>query len=218
MGIRKTWAECSKITQNKAGGHSRKFSSNDDAEAYLLVKIDERDKRKQRDKPKRNRIYGSSPTQGKPTLDHLANFLELKTATSKPEKKHIILTCKHGTGGKASTISHSDGTVYVVQTTPGAKVPLKRLELASAAMKLADGAINANADSVEIIGLDDSVERTLCHLAPDWKERGWLNSAGKPPANLDLIKSMFELYEQIKGKVALGQKQVDKPDTHDAPF
>ncbi|MCG7584946.1 RNase H1/viroplasmin domain-containing protein [Photobacterium sp. OFAV2-7] len=55
------------------------------------------------------------------------------------EAAHIILTCELGTGGIASTITHSDGTVHVVQTTPGAKAPLKRQELGYEALKVAGG-------------------------------------------------------------------------------
>ncbi|MDV5170980.1 viroplasmin family protein [Photobacterium rosenbergii] len=212
-----TWDECAKITQNKRGGHSRKFLNRADAETYLFDKIDERDKRKQRAKPKRNRIYGSSSTQCKPTLDHLAIFLEPKTAVM-PKKKIVTLSCSLGTDGKASKIKLSNGALLVVQTSVGAKAPLKRLELGYEALKVAEDTINGGADFVEIIGLDDSVGRTLCKLTPDWKGRGWLNSTGKQPANLELIKRMFDLYERFKGKVKLGQKPTENSDIDDLPF
>lgn len=134
------------------------------------------------------------------------------------EAVHIILTCELGTGGESSTIISSGGGEYIIQTTLGAKAPRKRLELGYEALKAAVEVIKHGADSVEIDGLDDSVERTLCHLAPNWKANGWLNSAGKTPANLDLIKSLLEVYEQIKDKVTLGPRQAEVPDTDDVPF
>jgi len=134
------------------------------------------------------------------------------------EAKSITLICKLGTGGHGSAIKSLGFDTHIIETSKGATPALMNLELGYAALKLADNHIKQGADTVEIIGLNVSVGNTLNNFAPNWKANNWLNSAGKTPANLELVQSVFELYERIKGKVTLGAKQAVKANTDDLPF
>ena len=176
-----TWAECEVIAINTPGGTNKKCSTYEEAEQYLEKLVKERYARLKSKNPKRN----SSPKQ----------------------PKVIKLTCKLGTGGFGSTIKGFDCKPYIFKTSAGAKTALMNLELGCEALKLADNHIKQGADTVEILGLNASVGNTLNNFAPNWKANNWVNSSGKSPANLELVQSMFELYEQIKGKVTLGVKQ-----------
>ncbi|MEZ8744472.1 hypothetical protein AB4189_07290 [Vibrio sp. 10N.286.49.E1] len=53
-------------------------------------------------------------------------------------------------------------------------------------------------DSVEVWGVDGSVLVTLNEWAPRYRERGWVNSFGKPVVYREVIESMLELNEKAR--------------------
>ncbi|MGK0270970.1 MAG: ribonuclease HI [Cocleimonas sp.] len=139
-------------------------------------------------------------------------------AENERKKKYVVQTCLLGVGGNDSIIDSSNGYPKKFKTSVGAKTAQMYLELGYAALKLADNHINQGADTVEILGLNASVGNTLNNFAPNWKANGWVNSSGKSPANLELVQSMLELYEQMEGKVTLGDKKPKAAHTDDLPF
>ncbi|NQX97166.1 MAG: hypothetical protein HRT73_04695 [Flavobacteriales bacterium] len=209
-GVAKTLNEAKAIYE-KPGGHNKGFSTYKEAERYLPKLIKVRTKRLQRKKPKRNSYDNSSPNP-KMDLSYLAEFIAPK------QPKVVTLTCELGTGGNGSMIKSLDCDTHIIKTSKGAAPALMNLELGYAALKLADYHIKQGADTVEILGLNVNVGETLNNYAPKWKVNNWLNSSGKSPANLELVRSMLELYEQIKGKVTLGAKQSKAVHTDDSPF
>lgn len=158
----------------------------------------------------------------------LANSNEFIAKIVKPKKVEValnesaskfsklVLTCYFGGKGADSTITDSDGKNEVVALTAGSTAKLKYLELAHAAIKSADNAIDGGVDSVEVWGVDGSVLVTLNEWAPKYRKCGWVNSYGKPVANREVIESMLALYEKLGDKVQLntGEQPVDC----DAPF
>lgn len=72
--IVKTWAECKLIAVGQSGGDKKGAYTYKEAEGYLCEMIEQRDKRLERNKPKRNK-YSGSPIQGKATLDHLWKYV-----------------------------------------------------------------------------------------------------------------------------------------------
>ncbi|SGZ10009.1 Putative uncharacterized protein [Moritella viscosa] len=206
-----TWAECAAIAIGKPGGDNKGAFTYEGAEKYLKQLIKERTARLQSKKPKRNRYSNSSPN---PKID--LSYLAKVGAPQQP--KIVTLTCELGTGGLGSTIKSLDCDTYVIETSKGATPALMNLELGYAALKLADYHIKQGADTVEIMGLNASVGNTLNNFAPNWKTNNWLNPSGKTPANLELVQSMLELYERIKGKVTLGAKKPKAAHTDDSPF
>jgi len=206
-----TTADESKAIYEEPGGHNKGTSTYKEAEFYLRRFIEVRTERLQRKKPKRNRYSNSSPNP-KMDLSYLAEFIAPK------QPKVVTLTCELGTGGNGSMIKSLDCDTHVIETSKGAKSPLMNLELGYAALKLADYHIKQGADTVEILGLNVNVGKTLNDYAPKWEANNWLNPLGKSPANLELVQSMFELYEQIKGKITLGAKQSKAVHTDDLPF
>jgi len=206
-----TWAECAAIAIGKPGGDNKGAFTLEEAEKYLKQIIKERTARQKRNKPKRGRNT-NLPPKPKGGLSYLA-----KVGAPK-QLKVVTLTCKLGTGGNGSMIKSLDCDTHVIKTSKGATPALMNLELGYAALKLADNHIKQGADTVEILGLNASVGKTLNDYAPDWRANGWFNSLGKSPANLHVIQPMFELYERIKSKVALGAKQPKAANTDDLPF
>ncbi|EDL51443.1 hypothetical protein VSAK1_09123 [Vibrio mediterranei AK1] len=202
-----------KIFEGKPGGHNRKFNTYAEAEVYLLEKIKERDGRLKFNKPKRGK---RNPYQKKPTAMQLlgitSDSLEVKPA--KATKR--VLTCYFGGKSADSTIICSDGKSEIVVLSSGATAKLKYLELAYAAIKVADNEISNGVDFVEVWGVDGSVLVTMNEWAPRYRERGWVNSYGKPVVNREVIEPMLELYEKLGEKVKLntGEQPVD----NDAPF
>ncbi|WP_210450598.1 ribonuclease H family protein [Vibrio crassostreae] len=128
----------------------------------------------------------------------------------------LVLTCYFGGKNADSTIKGSDGKSKVVTLTTGATAKLKYLELAQAAIQYAENAINDGVNSVEVWGIDGSVLVTLNEWAPRYRERGWVNSFGKPVAHREVIEPMLALYEKLGDKVKLntGEQPVD----NHAPF
>ena len=202
-----------KIFEGKPGGHNRKFNTYAEAEVYLLEKIKERDSRLKFNKPKRGK---RNPYQKKPTAMQLLGItpdsLEVKPA--KATKR--VLTCYFGGKNADSTITSSDGKCEVVALTAGATAKLKYLELAYAAIKVADNEISDGVDFVEVWGVDGSVLVTMNEWAPRYRERGWVNSFGKPVAHREVIEPMLALYEKLGNKVKLNS--VEQPVDNDAPF
>lgn len=202
-----------KIFEGKPGGHNRKFNTYAEAEVYLLEKIKERDSRLKFNKPKRGK---RNPYQKKPTAMQLLGItpdsLEVKPA--KATKR--VLTCYFGGKSADSTIICSDGKSEIVVLSSGATAKLKYLELAYAAIKVADNEISDGVDFVEVWGVDGSVLVTLSEWAPKYRECGWVNSYGKPVAHREVIEPMLVLYEKLGDKVKLntGEQPVD----NDAPF
>ncbi|QUM78059.1 hypothetical protein HWV00_18595 [Moritella sp. 24] len=206
-----TWAECAAIAIGKPGGDNKGAFTHEEAEKYLKQLIKERTARLKSNKPKRNRYSNSSPN---PKMD--LSYLAKVGAPKQP--KVVTLTCKLGTGGNGSTIKSLDCDTHIIKTSKGATPAQMYLELGYEALKLADNHIKQGADTVEIIGLNASVGNTLNNFAPNWKTNNWVNSSGKPPANLEVVQSMLELYEQIKVKVTLGTKQSKAAYTDILPF
>ncbi len=202
-----------KIFEGKPGGHNRKFNTYAEAEVYLLEKIKERDGRLKFNKPKRGK---RNPYQKKPTAMQLLGItpdsLEVKPA--KATKR--VLTCYFGGKSADSTIICSDGKSEIVVLSSGATAKLKYLELAYAAIKVADNEISNGVDFVEVWGVDGSVLVTMNEWAPKYRECGWVNSYGKPVAHREVIEPMLVLYEKLGDKVKLntGEQPVD----NDAPF
>lgn len=128
----------------------------------------------------------------------------------------LALTCYFGGKNADSTITCSDGKSEIVVLSSGATAKLKYLELAYAAIKVADNEISNGVDFVEVWGVDGSVLVTMNEWAPRYRERGWLNSFGKPIAHREVIEPMLALYEKLGDKVKLntGEQPVD----NDAPF
>lgn len=128
----------------------------------------------------------------------------------------LVLTCYFGGKNTDSTIKGSDGKSKVVTLTTGATAKLKYLELAYAAIKVADNEISDGVDFVEVWGVDGSVLVTMNEWAPRYRERGWVNSFGKPIAHREVIEPMLALYEKLGDKMKLntGEQPVD----NDAPF
>ncbi|MDG2748349.1 hypothetical protein P7M10_19670 [Vibrio parahaemolyticus] len=202
-----------KIFEGKPGGHNRKFNTYAEAEVYLLEKVKERDSRLKFNKPKRGK---RNPYQKKPTAMQLLG-ITLDSLEVKPAKaSKLLLTCYFGGKNADSTITSSDGKSEVVALTAGGTAKLKYLELAHAAIKSADNAVNSGVDSVEVWGVDGSVLVTLNEWAPKYRERSWFNSYGKPVAHREVIEPMLALYEKLGDKVKLnaGEQPVD----NDAPF
>ncbi|MCG6464968.1 ribonuclease H family protein [Vibrio parahaemolyticus] len=143
---------------------------------------------------------------------------EVKVAVNEPVPKFykLALTCYFGGKNADSTITCSDGKSEIVVLSSGATAKLKYLELAYAAIKYADNAIDSGVDSVEIWGVDGSVLVTLNEWAPKYRERSWVNSYGKPVANREVIEPMLELYEKLGEKVKLNTSE--QPVDNDAPF
>lgn len=192
--------EAKKLTHKKDGGDIKGFDSHQEAMNAIPQYRAEIKRQMMKKKPKRNRYSNSSP-KPKADLSYLLQYAE-------PEKpKNITLTCKLGTGGFGSTIKSLDCKPHIIKTSAGAKTALMNLELGYEALKLADNHIKQGADTVEIMGLDASVGKTLNNYAPNWKVNNWLNPKVQSPANLHVIQPMLELYEQIKSKVTLGAKQ-----------
>jgi len=206
-----TTADESKAIYEEPGGHNKGTTTYKEAEFHLRRFIEVRTERLQRKKPKRNRYSNSSPNP-KMDLSYLAEFIAPK------QPKVVTLTCELGTGGLASMIKSLGCDTHVIKRSKGATPSLMNLELGDAALKLADYHIKQGADTVEILGLNVSVGVTLNNYAPKWKANNWLNPTGKTPANLELVQSMFELYERIKSKVALGAKQPKAANTDNLPF
>lgn len=204
-----TWDECAAIAVGTPGGDKKGTSTYKDAEVHLQRLIKERTARLKGKNLKRNRNSSPKP---KEDLSYLLQYAEPK------QPKVIALTCKLGTGGNGSTIKSLDYDTHIFKTSAGATPALMNLELGGEALKLADYHIKQGADTVEILGLNVSVDNTLNNYAPNWKANNWLNSAGKPPANLELVQSMLELYEQIKSKVTLGAKKLKAAHTDNLPF
>lgn len=202
-----TWSECADIAIGKPGGDNKGAFTYEEASKYLKTLKKERTARLKRNKPKRN-----SPPKTKDDLSYLNQCLASK------HPKNIILTCKLGTGGFGSTIKSLDFDTHIMKTSKGATPAQMYLELGYEALKLADYHIKQGADTVEILGLNASVGNTLNNFAPNWKANNWLNPKGQSPANLELVQSMFELYEPIQGKVTLGSKQAVTTHTDDLPF
>lgn len=202
-----------KIFEGKPGGHNRKFNTYAEAEVYLLEKVKERDSRLKFNKPKRGK---RNPYQKKPTAMQLLGItpdsLEVKPA--KATKR--VLTCYFGGKNADSTITSSDGKCEVVALTAGATAKLKYLELAYAAIKVADNEISDGVDFVEVWGVDGSVLVTMNEWAPRYRERGWVNSFGKPVAHREVIEPMLALYEKLGNKVKLNSGE--QPVDNDAPF
>jgi hypothetical protein len=135
----------------------------------------------------------------------------------KPAKApKLVLTCYFGGKNDDSTITGSNGYFEVVPLSSGATAKLKYLEQAHAVIKYADNAVNGGVDSVEVWGVDGSVLVTLNEWAPRYRERGWVNSYGKPIAHREVIEPMLALYEKLGDKMKLntGEQPVD----NDAPF
>ncbi len=147
-----------------------------------------------------------------------AELKEVKVAVNEPVAKcsKLVLTCYFGGKNADSTITDSNGKSKIVTLTADATAKLKYLELARAAIQYADNEINGGVDSVEVWGVDGSVLVTLNEWAPRYRERGWVNSFGKPVANREVIEPMLALYEKLGDKVKLntGEQSVD----NDAPF
>ncbi|MBF4425224.1 ribonuclease H family protein [Vibrio anguillarum] len=208
-----THDEAKEIYENKPGGHNRKFNTYAEAEVYLLEKIKERDSRLNFNKPKRGK---RNPYQKKPTAMQLLGItpdsLEVKPA--KATKR--VLTCYFGGKSADSTIICSDGKSEIVVLSSGATVKLKYLELAYAAIKVADNEISDGVDFVEVWGVDGSVLVTMNEWAPRYRERGWVNSFGKPIAHREVIEPMLALYEKLGDKVKLNAGE--QPIDNDAPF
>ena len=202
-----------KIFEGKPGGHNRKFNTYAEAKVYLLEKIKERDSRLKFNKPKRGK---RNPYQKKPTAMQLLGItpdsLEVKPA--KATKR--VLTCYFGGKNADSTITSSDGKCEVVALTAGATAKLKYLELAYAAIKVADNEISDGVDFVEVWGVDGSVLVTMNEWAPRYRERGWVNSFGKPVAHREVIEPMLALYEKLGNKVKLNSGE--QPADNGAPF
>ena len=142
--------------------------------------------------------------------------VEVAVIASVSKFSKLVLTCCFGGKGADSTITDSDGKCEVVTLTAGGTAKLKYLELAHAAIKSADNAIDSGVGSVDIWGVDGSVLVTLNEWAPKYRERRWVNSYGKPVANREVIEPMLELYEKLgeKAKLNTGEQPVD----NDAPF
>ncbi|MQC28866.1 ribonuclease H family protein [Vibrio parahaemolyticus] len=202
-----------KIFEGKPGGHNRKFNTYAEAEVYLLEKIKERDSRLNFNKPKRGK---RNPYQKKPTAMQLLGITPDSLEVKPTKSSKLVLTCYFGGKNADSTITSSDGKCEVVALTAGATAKLKYLELAHAAIKSADNAINGGVDSVDVWGVDGSVLVTLNEWATKYRERGWVNSYGKPVANREVIEPMLELYEKLGDKVKLNA--VEQPVDDDAPF
>ncbi|EHY9860719.1 ribonuclease H family protein [Vibrio parahaemolyticus] len=143
---------------------------------------------------------------------------ELKAVVNEsvPKFYKLVLTCYFGGKNADSTITGSNGKCEVVTLTIGATAKLKYLELAYAAIKVADNEISDGVDFVEAWGVDGSVLVTMNEWAPRYRERGWVNSYGKPVANREVIEPMLELYEKLGDKVKLNA--VEQPVDDDAPF
>jgi hypothetical protein len=147
-----------------------------------------------------------------------AESKELKAAVNESVSKFskLVLTCYFGGKNIDSTITGSDGKSEVVALTTDATAKLKYLELAYAAIKYADNAISDGVDCVGVWGIDGSVLVTLNEWAPRYRERGWVNSFGKPVANREVIEPMLALYEKLGDKVKLNTGE--QPADNDAPF
>ncbi|EHH0804579.1 MULTISPECIES: ribonuclease H family protein [Vibrio] len=202
-----------KIFEGKPGGHNRKFNTYAEAEVYLLEKIKERDSRLKFNKPKRGKC---NPYQKKPTAMQLLGITSDSIEVKLTKSSKLVLTCYFGGKNADSTITGSDGKSEVVTLTTGATAKLKYLELAYAAIKYADNAINGDVDCVEVWGVDGSVLVTLNEWAPKYRECGWVNSYGKPVANREVIEPMLALYEKLGDKVKLNTGE--QPADNDAPF
>ncbi|TOD45067.1 hypothetical protein [Vibrio parahaemolyticus] len=202
-----------KIFEGKPGGHNRKFNTYAEAEVYLLEKVKERDSRLKFNKPKRGK---RNPYQKKPTAMQLLGITPDSLEVKPAKAPKLVLTCYFGGKNADSTIKCSDGKSEVVKLSSGATAKLKYLELAYVAIKYADNAINGGVDSVEVWGIDGSVLVTLNEWALRYRERGWVNSYGKPVAHREVIEPMLELYEKLGDKMKLntGEQPVD----NDAPF
>jgi hypothetical protein len=202
-----------KIFEGKPGGHNRKFNTYAEAEVYLLEKVKERDSRLKFNKPKRGK---RDPYQKKPTAMQLLGIIPDSLEVKPAKASKLALTCYFGGKNADSTITGSDGKSEVVTLPAGGTAKLKYLELAHAAIKSAYNSINDGVDSVEVWGIDGSVLVTLNEWAPRYRERGWVNSFGKPITHREVIEPMLTLYEQLGDKVKLntGEQPVD----NDAPF
>ncbi|HCH6137034.1 TPA: hypothetical protein NK184_003493 [Vibrio parahaemolyticus] len=202
-----------KIFEGKPGGHNRKFNTYAEAEVYLLEKVKERDSRLKFNKPKRGK---RNPYQKKPTAMQLLGITPDSLEVKPAKAPKLVLTCYFGGKNADSTITGSNGYFEVVTLTTGATAKLKYLELAYAAIKYADNAINGDVDCVEVWGVDGSVLVTLNEWAPKYRECGWVNSYGKPVANREVIELMLALYEKLGDKVKLNTGE--QPADNDAPF
>ncbi|CAK1803815.1 conserved hypothetical protein [Vibrio crassostreae] len=205
--------EAKEIYDNEPGGHNRKFNTYAEAEVYLLEKIKDRDSRLKFNKPKRGK---RNPYQMKPTAMQLLGITPDSLEVKPAKASKLVLTCYFGGKNADSTITCSDGKCEVVTLTAGGTAKLKYLELAYAAIKYADNAINGGVDSVEVWGIDGSVLVTLNKWAPRYRERGWVNSYLKPIAHREVIEPMLALYEKLGDKVKLNTGE--QPIDNDAPF
>ncbi|EGR9014340.1 hypothetical protein I8D63_004012 [Vibrio parahaemolyticus] len=202
-----------KIFEGKPGGHNRKFNTYAEAEVYLLEKVKERDSRLKFNKPKRGK---RNPYQKKPTAMQLLGISSERLEVKPAKAPNLVLTCYFGGKNADSTITGSDGKYEIVALSSSATAKLKYLELAYATIKVADNEISDGVDFVEVWGVDGSVLVTMNEWAPRYRERGWVNSFGKPIAHREVIEPMLALYEKLGDKVKLnaGEQPVD----NDAPF
>ncbi|NAZ92227.1 hypothetical protein [Vibrio toranzoniae] len=202
-----------KIFEGKPGGHNRKFNTYAEAEVYLLEKIKERDSRLKFNKPKRGK---RNPYQMKPTAMQLLGITPDSLEVKPAKASKLVLTCYFGGKKADSTITCSDGKSEIVVLSSGATAKLKYLELAYAAIKVADNEISDGVDFVEVWGVDGSVLVTMNEWAPRYRERRWVNSFGKPVAHREVIEPMLALYEKLGDKVKLNTGE--QPIDNDAPF
>ncbi len=199
-----TWEQCKLIAISQSGGDNKGAETYDEAVGYLKELKRARKVRLAKKKPKRNKYSGNRP---KDNLAHLLGFLDSEPTPSTSKPKHVSLTCSLGSGGNVPMVSNSDGSEHEVAMTSGAKAPRKRLELGYAALKLADDALKQGADTVEILGLDVTVVNTLTVWADGFKLRDWKASNGNPLANIEIVKPMVALYDDIQAKVSLGKRE-----------
>lgn len=205
--------EAKEIYENKPGGHNRKFNTYAEAEVYLLEKIKERDSRLKFNKPKRGK---RNPYQMKPTAMQLLGITPDSLEVKPAKASKLVLTCYFGGKNDDSTITGSDGKSEIVALSSGATAKLKYLELAQAAIMVADNEISDGVDFVEVWGIDGSVLVTLNEWAPRYRERGWVNSYHKPIAHREVIEPMLALYEKLGNKVKLNSGE--QPADNGAPF
>ncbi|OBT01607.1 hypothetical protein A9259_20075 [Vibrio cyclitrophicus] len=196
--------EARALTHKKDGGNVMGFDSYQEANDAIPAIRKAIKARLAKKKPKRNKYSGNRP---KDNLAHLLGFLDSEPASSIPKPKHVSLACSLGSGGNVPMVSNSDGSEHEVAMTSGAKAPRKRLELGYAALKLADDALKQGADTVEILGLDVTVVNTLTVWADGFKLRDWKASNGNPLANIEIVKPMVALYDDIQAKVSLGKRE-----------
>jgi len=129
----------------------------------------------------------------------------------------LTLACDYGAKDIDTTITRTYRDVVntiIVPMPSGSTYPRKLLELTSAVIKLADDDIKSGVDTVEITGLSDGALRTLLEHSPKWCAGGW-----DQRPNIDLIKSIYEIYLNIKSKVLFDSEFTTKLEQDgDIPF